>query len=266
MALLAELHAESGAAAGTSAWSPRVGIVMLTAAVSLLVLHYLKYRGAFYAALGWLAPWLDMTPRALVIAVRRDPYGALYGQAWWVGWCAVSYVLLPMLSIRFLLRDRIRDMGVGLGTLGRHWRWYVVLVSPILVFVVLVSFRPDFSHYYPFYRGAHLSWADLLIWEALYLTQFVCLEFFFRGFLVHALRPALGVNAVFVMCVPYLMIHFPKPWLEATGAILFGLFLGVLSLRSRSIWGGVCVHVTVALSMDIAALLQGPGLPGSFLR
>jgi len=57
------------------------------------------------------------------------------------------------------------------------------------------------------------------------------------------------------------MIHFPKPWLEATGAIFFGLFLGILALRSRSIWGGVAVHTGVALSMDIAALLQRGTLP-----
>jgi membrane protease YdiL (CAAX protease family) len=67
------------------------------------------------------------------------------------------------------------------------------------------------------------------------------------------------------MCLPYLMIHFPKPWLEATGAILFGMFLGVLALRSRSIWGGVFVHAGVAVSMDIAALLQTRGLPVRWL-
>lgn len=63
------------------------------------------------------------------------------------------------------------------------------------------------------------------------------------------------------MCVPYLMIHFPKLWLEATGAILFGLFLGLLAMRSRSIWGGVAVHITIALAMDFAALARKSGLP-----
>jgi membrane protease YdiL (CAAX protease family) len=61
--------------------------------------------------------------------------------------------------------------------------------------------------------------------------------------------------------LPYLMIHFPKPWLEATGAIFFGLFPGMLALRTRSIWGGVLVHVSIALSMDLLALLQTRGLP-----
>jgi uncharacterized protein len=59
----------------------------------------------------------------------------------------------------------------------------------------------------------------------------------------------------------YLMIHFPKPWLEATGAIFFGLFLGMLALRSGSIWGGFLVHAGVAVGMDIAALVQQQRLP-----
>ena len=67
------------------------------------------------------------------------------------------------------------------------------------------------------------------------------------------------------MIVPYMMIHFPKPWLEASGAIFFGLFLGVLALHTRSIWGGVLVHISIALSMDIAALLQTKGLPQQWL-
>ena len=49
--------------------------------------------------------------------------------------------------------------------------------------------------------------------------------------------------------------------LEATGSILFGLFLGVLALMSRSIWGGVMVHVAVALSMDLAGLARRGEIP-----
>src|SRR5690625_6121946 len=94
------------------------------------------------------------------------------------------------------------------------------------------------------------------------MSQFVVLEFFFRGYMLQALRPAMGANAIWVMCIPYLMIHFPKLWLEATGAILFGLFLGILALRSRSIWGGVMGHVGIALCMDMAARLRKADLPG----
>lgn len=236
----------------------RVAITLMVVAVCLLLLNYLKLSSSFQAFLGWF----DADGgRTLLRAWRSSPYQQLYSLAWWGLWHLVCYLLLPWLVIRYVFRERLCQHGLGWGTVHQHWRWYLLLLSPILVFVVLVSFRHDFVNHYPFYRFAYRSWAEFLVWEIIYLSQFVFLEFFFRGFMLRSLRPSIGVNAIFVMCVPYLMIHFPKPWLEATGAILFGLFLGMLALRSRSIWGGVGVHAGVALSMDVAALLQSRGLP-----
>ena len=84
---------------------------------------------------------------------------------------------------------------------------------------ISASYRSDFTDHYPFYRLSSRSVSDWLMWEICYVTQFIFLEFFFRGFLLNALRPAIGANAVWFMVLPYLMIHFSKPWLEATGAI-----------------------------------------------
>jgi len=61
------------------------------------------------------------------------------------------------------------------------------------------------------------------------------------------------------MLIPYCMIHFQKPLLETFGAIVAGLILGLLALRTRSIWGGATIHVAVATSMDVAALIQRTG-------
>lgn len=100
----------------------------------------------------------------------------------------------------------------------------------------------------------------------LYALQFIALEFFFRGFLLHGAQPTLkSTNAIWLMCIPYLMIHFPKPWLEAVGALPFGLLLGWLALRSRSIWGGALVHITIAFSMDFFALWRTQQLPTQWL-
>ena len=37
-------------------------------------------------------------------------------------------------------------------------------------------------------------------------------------------------------------------------AIGAGLILGTLAMRTRSIWGGVLIHVGVAMTMDVLAL------------
>lgn len=239
----------------------RVVAVLVTVSVSLLILHYAKFATNLQGLLQWLGEWRGTS---YLQQLEASGWLELAGYLWWTGCHLFTFILLPWLVIRWVFKERMRDFGWRWNQVGEHWRGYLLLLSPILVFVVLVSQGEDFVHHYPFYRSAGRSWLDLLLWELLYLSQFVFLEFFFRGFMLNALRPALGANAIWVMCVPYMMIHFPKLWLEATGAILFGLFLGILALKSRSIWGGVLVHAGVALSMDVAALLKKGQLPGSF--
>ncbi len=229
----------------------RVFITLACVAVALLFIHYAKFSSNIPTVIG----------SELAQRWQSSNWYHLFGYVWWTGCHLIGFVLLPWLVIRLCFKQRMRDFGWRFNDTAQHWRGYLLLLSPILVFVVLVSFGEDFVNHYPFYKLAGRSWFDLLAWELLYLSQFVFLEFFFRGFILQALRPAMGANAVWVMCVPYLMIHFPKLWLEATGAILFGLFLGILALQSRSIWGGVLVHAGVAVSMDIAALLRKQEIP-----
>jgi membrane protease YdiL (CAAX protease family) len=58
------------------------------------------------------------------------------------------------------------------------------------------------------------------------------------------------------------MIHYGKPLPETMGAIGAGLLLGTLAMRTRSIWGGVLIHVGVATTMDVLALRGCPPIGG----
>jgi membrane protease YdiL (CAAX protease family) len=256
-AIDAEAQAERARRPGSER---RATVVLLTVAVCLLMIHYLKFATSYEAALSWIG---EQTGKyGLLDEARHGRYYALGAELWWGAVHLLGYVVLPALVIRLILRERVRDFGLHWGDTARYTGWYLLLATPIIGFAFLASYRQDFLEHYPFYRLAFRSGFDLLAWEVIYLLQFAFLEFFFRGFFLHACKPAFGANAVFVMVVPYLMIHFAKPWPEASGAILFGLFLGVLALRSRSIWGGTLVHMSVALSMDLLALMQTGHLPG----
>lgn len=239
----------------------RVVIVITCVCISLLLDHYGKFSDNLQNLLLALAQWNGLPRDWYVNQLAASHWYELSTYVWWTSVHFICYVLLPVLCIRYVLHERLRDFGWQWNQTAQHWRGYLLLLSPILFFVYLVSLGKDFVNHYPFYDLAGRSWVDLLAWELLYLCQFIFLEFFFRGFILTALRPALGANAIWVMCVPYLMIHFPKLWLEATGAIFFGVFLGILALQSRSIWGGIFVHAGVAVSMDLAALLRKQGLP-----
>ena len=190
-----------------------------------------------------------------------DSYWVLRYKAWWVGVIIAGYLALPAIVMAMMPGNRLRGCNLSFGGFRRHFWIYVGLYGAVLPVIWLVSLTPEFYTFYPMYPQAGRSWFDLLSWEALYAGQFIALEFFFRGFLVGGLSRFLGALAVPVCVMPYLMIHFTKPWPEAAGSVVAGFVLGWLAWKTKSIWGGVCVHCAVASTMDLLALAHKGQLP-----
>jgi membrane protease YdiL (CAAX protease family) len=178
----------------------------------------------------------------------------------------ILYVAIPYLFIRLVFKERIRDHGLTLKGIARYTPMYLIMLLVMLPLLVGVSFSKSFLQQYPLFSGAGDSWLNLLIWEANYGLYFIALEFFFRGFMLFALARYLGSYAIFVMVIPYVMIHFGKPTAETIGSVIAGIALGTLALRTRSIFGGVFIHVAVAWGMDILALLQKGKLQALFFK
>jgi membrane protease YdiL (CAAX protease family) len=162
---------------------------------------------------------------------------------------------VPALVVRLVFRQRLSDFGWTTRGIGRHLGLYALLFLPVALLVIAISFNDGFQETYPFYFEPE-SLGALLLWELAYGLQFLSLEFFFRGFMLHGLKHRYGHGALWVMLIPYVMIHFTKPPLEAAGAVIAGTVLGVLSLRTRSIMGGVAIHAAVAWMMDLMSLGQ----------
>jgi membrane protease YdiL (CAAX protease family) len=218
----------------------RAPLALVLAALVLILEEYYGDRPTFAA---WLAPRVP------------ERWSLLGGFAWWAAAKVLGYLLVPLAAIR-IAGGRARDYGLGLGDTRRHLRIAGALFAAILPLLVGASFTSEFRAAYPLYRDQAQRVGDLVAWEAMYASSFVALEFFFRGFLVFALRRAMGMHAIFVAMVPYCMIHFQKPPAEAVGAIVAGIALGTLALATGSIWCGVLVHVAAAWTMDALALWQ----------
>lgn len=244
----------------------RVWWVIIVACLCLLLVHYLKYSSVLSDTIRLAEGWFEIRNRQWSREFHSHPYRELLGYVWWGFWNVFGFLILPILTIKYILKQPLKNYGWQMGSVKQHWLGYVLLATPIMFFAFLVSFREDFANHYPFYNLAHKSWLDLILWECIYILQFVAVEFFFRGFLVNGLRIPFGSLSIAVMCLPYLMLHFPKLWLESFGAISFGFLLGILALRSKSIWGGVGVHVSIALMMDCMAMMQTKGFPEQWLR
>jgi len=180
---------------------------------------------------------------------------ALTMRVTWSLGCMIFYLGVPLLVVPLVLRRKLSTLGLSPRGFFRHLWVYALLFLPVGVCVWIVSYQQAFQSTYPFYRNP-ATLAHLLVWELFYGLQFFSLEVFFRGFMLTELKHRWGWRAMLFMMTPYCMIHFSKPALEALGAVIAGSVLGVLALRTRSIWGGVAIHVSVAWWMDIASLLQ----------
>lgn len=177
---------------------------------------------------------------------------------YWVGILDLNYIIVPILVIKLALKEKASKFGLSLKLEKNFFQFYIIFMIFMLVLVYFASKTSSFQSKYPFLKIYNSSQLDtkFLIWELVYCSQFFCLEFFFRGFMVKGLQNKFGLWSIFVMTIPYCMIHFGKPLPETIGSVFAGLILGYISYRGKGILAGFLMHITVALAMDFMALWQ----------
>ena len=230
-------------------------VIMLVSVAVLLTLQYFYVTRGSSPIESSIHDWLEEC-FALVPALRYDDGGELSRLGYWSIGNFVLYVTIPAMVVLGIFRQPLSQFGLKV----RGWRqnWWVYVAFYLLLFpaVVLASQWHSFQTKYPFYHFAPGASPGprFYVWELLYAVQFVSLEFFFRGYMIQAGRKRLGPYVIFVMTIPYCMIHFGKPVQEALGAIVAGILLGFMALKTRSIWLGAALHIAVAWTMDALAV------------
>ena len=226
-------------------------IVMLISAAVLLTLQDYYVTSGTSPIEGPIRRWLEEC-FALVPALRHDDHGELSRLGYWSIGNFVLYVAIPAIVVLGVFRQPLSQFGLKLRGWHQNWWVYVAFYLLLLPAVVLASQWQSFQSKYPFYHIHHgeVPGPRFYAWELLYAVQFVSLEFFFRGYMIQAGRKRLGPYVIFVMTIPYCMIHFGKPIQETLGAIVAGILLGFMALKTRSIWLGAALHIAVAWTMD----------------
>lgn len=212
--------------------------------------------------------------RGSALAARLEPQAtALFGShadvAPFVHWGVASLVLrvlVPLAIIAWVFREPVAAYGWKWRGLWPHLPMYGLLYLLMLPLLLWASTLGSFQLKYPFYRGAADGGAVFWFYELLYGAQFMGVEFFFRGFLTFALFRRFGYNALFIMAIPYVMVHFNKPLPETFGALGAALVLGSLALRAGSCVPGIFLHWAVGMTMDVLAIGKAVGGAGAALR
>jgi hypothetical protein len=143
----------------------------------------------------------------------------------------------------------------------RPYFWILLFLVPL---VALASTRHDFLHTYPKVKNINFisgytspAWPWKLLYELSYGLDFVSIELFFRGFLIIGLARYGGQYAILPMAAFYCTIHFGKPLGECISSFFGGLALGVIACRTRSILGGLLIHLGLAWLMEAGGWLGG---------
>lgn len=140
---------------------------------------------------------------------------------------------------------------------------YFAMLAIMLPLIIAASFNDAFLRQYPMYKtsGAHIhlgvpEWMTAATYEIAYGLDFITVEYLFRGFLVIGMMSILGRGSVLAMAVIYCFLHFGKPAGEAVSSIVGGYILGVVAYETKSIWGGIIVHMGIAWMMEAVAFLH----------
>jgi len=171
---------------------------------------------------------LCMSTLFLVLAICR-PIGASLVVNY-----LVYYIVLPVFTVLFILRENPLDFGLRVGNY-KLWGFYVAITVLTAIPVLYIgSLFPSIGKYYtkPFDYYS-------------FFTQMVPLLFFWeyilRGFLLFGLKERFKEASILIQMVPF-VLHIGKPEIEILMCIPMGLWFGYMAYRGKSFWPAFITH------------------------
>lgn len=181
-----------------------------------------------------------------------DLYEFIY---WFIG-DFLTFFILPIFIIVFLLKDKPKNFGLQTGDhkSGIKISFYFVIIMAIISW--FASSSSSFVETYPMLQRTKESWNLFFIYEAALFLYVFAWEFIWRGFMLFGLEEKFGYYAVLIQMIPFVILHNGKPYMETLGAIIGGIALGILAFRARSFLYCVIVHISVMFTIDLFSVLR----------
>ncbi len=180
-------------------------------------------------------------------------------------WLSQTVVVIVFTWIIWIIKDRKNMMFYGFGNatlttkkeekgLKPYFLMLLIMVIPIFIAAQTSGFQNMYPRLDSIQKEnyAALNFIQYLFFELGYGLNFVGIELFFRGFLISAFGFYIGKEAILPMAIFYVTIHFGKPMGECISSFFGGALLGIVSFHTKSIKGGLLVHLGIAWMMEIA--------------
>ena len=188
-----------------------------------------------------------------------DPHQNLY-------WNQVIYWPLKVVVVSLLLFilwkvTREEKPFYGIKTRAFDFKPYLIMLLIMVPLIAAASTQADFLAMYPKLKDVSFinnyddnGWYKVL-YELSYGSDFFTIELFFRGFLVLGFVKWFGKDTILPMALFYCTIHFGKPLGECISSFFGGIILGIVVYHTRSIFGGLIVHLGIAWLMELGGFL-----------
>lgn len=242
-------------------------LIFFTAFFLPYLVYSLFNRRAYFSK-GSFIVLLLLAPLVFSFKVAFNPRFYLTGEqdtnAFWdhvIYWPSLLVITAAILFITWKIADSDQPF-YGIKTRGINWKPYFTMLLIMLPLITLASTQPDFQAMYPKLKLitddttlVHLGWWHKLLFELSYGSDFITIELFFRGFLILAFIKWAGKDAILPMACFYCTIHFGKPLGECISSYFGGMILGIIVYHTRSIFGGLMVHLGIAWMMEIGGFV-----------
>lgn len=183
--------------------------------------------------------------------------GDFFSRLYQVSSAFFLFFLLPLLIVRVIFKDDIKDYGLQLGDTLFGKKFLSIAIPAVIPFIFLASLQNDFQKEYPLPLLARQDIQTFILWEVFYFFYYIGWEFFFRGFLLLGIKEKVGIyQAILFQTIPSTIIHIGKPQGETLSAIIAGLIFGGLAIRTNSIIYPLILHYIIGIMMDIFVLVN----------
>jgi|WetSurMetagenome_2_1015567.scaffolds.fasta_scaffold277727_2 uncharacterized protein len=167
---------------------------------------------------------------------------------------------IPFMSI-LVTGNKLTDYG--LNTMNPVFSIFSGLsIGAILILINFLNRRDVLNlSMYPVIRKKEWTLSLVYLSALSWLIYLFSYEFLFRGYLLFSMVQEFGIwNGVAVNVVLYSLVHVPKGWKEAAGALPLGFVLCIVCLHAGNIWPAFIAHTCLALSNEWFALAIHPTL------
>ncbi len=213
-------------------WFDGYYVVILPVVLTVVVLAYLTHNP--------LLPFLVFSFAFFVGSAVDLMIPRLFG--------GVAPLLLPAVLYPFLLP---RDFRGCLCSAGRRWAFWMVPILVLLCwFAMFLWFRANPVGRLIAPLRSQPTWILWLCLPPVCVAGALGEEIVFRGALLGSLQKAMGANlSIALQAAAFGLWHWngglPNGFTGCLMATAFGLALGILRVRSRSLWPGIVLHACV---------------------